>query len=101
MGMWQDRIMGMTWRSDGRRRTFKNRIALENLRFYVSVRVDDIVIHSEVITARKRLSQIAGLFLRTGAESVATLNMQLTACKYQQGRNFLSGWRSWIPYTRS
>ena len=48
-----------------------NRVALEKLRFYVSVRVDDMVTQGEEITAREYYRRLSGLFLRTGAESVA------------------------------
>ena len=62
-----------------------NRVALEKLRFYVSVRVDDMVTQGEEITAREYYRRLSGLFLRTGAESVATLNRRLAACKYIEG----------------
>ena len=62
-----------------------NKLALEKLRFYVTVRVDDMVTQGEEITAREYYRRLDGLFLRTGAESLATLNRRLAACKYQQG----------------
>ena len=62
-----------------------NRVALEKLRFYVSVWVDDMVTQGEEITAREYYRRLSGLFLRTGVESVATLNRRLAACKYVEG----------------
>ena len=62
-----------------------NRVALEKLRFYVSVRVDDMVTQGEDITARVYYQRLNRLFLRTGAESVASLSRRLTACKYAEG----------------
>ena len=62
-----------------------NRVALEKLRFYVTVRVDDMVTQGEDITAREYFQRLDGLFLRTGAGSVSSLNRRLAASKYQQG----------------
>ena len=62
-----------------------NRVALEKLRFYVTVRVDDMVTQGEDITAREYFRRLDGLFLRTGAGSVSSLNRRLAACTYQQG----------------
>ena len=61
-----------------------NRLALEKLQFYVTVRVDDMVNQGEEITAREYYRRLDGLFFRTGAESLAMLNKRLAACKYQQ-----------------
>ena len=62
-----------------------NRVALEKLRFYVTVRVDDMVTQGEDITAREYYQRLNRLFLRTGAESVASLGRRLAACKYAEG----------------
>ena len=62
-----------------------NRVALEKLRFYVTVRVDDMVMQGEDITAREYYLRLQRLFLRTGAESVASLSRRLAACKYAEG----------------
>ena len=62
-----------------------NRVALEKLRFYVTVRVDDMVTQGEDITAREYYLRLNRLFLRTGAESVASLGRRLAACKYAEG----------------
>jgi len=62
-----------------------NRVALEKLRFYVTVRVDDMVTQGEDITARVYYQRLQRLFLRTGAESVASLGRRLAACKYAEG----------------
>ena len=51
-----------------------NRVALEKLWFYVTVRVDDMVTQGEDITAREYFRRLDGLFLRTGAGSVSSLN---------------------------
>ena len=59
-----------------------NRVALAKLRFYVTVRVDDMVTQDEDITAREYYQRLQRLFLRTGAESVASLSRRLAACKY-------------------
>ena len=52
----------------------------------MSVRVDDMGTQGEDIMARECYQRLNGLFLRTGAESVPTLNMRLAVCKYQQGK---------------
>ena len=57
-----------------------NRVALEKLRFYVTVRVDDMVTQGEDITAREYCQRLNRLFLRTGAESVASLGRRLATC---------------------
>ena len=64
-----------------------NRVALEKLRFYVTVRVDDMVTQGEDITARVYYQRyrLERLFLRTGAESVASLGTRLAASKYAEG----------------
>ena len=60
---------------------------VRKLRFYVSVIADDMVMQGEEITApaREYYLRLQGLFLRTGAGSVVTLNRKLVACKYQNG----------------
>ena len=62
-----------------------NRLALEKLRFYVSVRVDQIITDGEELTARQYYQRLYRLFLRMGGESVSTLHLRLAACKYAEG----------------
>ena len=47
-----------------------NRLALEKLRFYVSMRVDQIVTDGEDLTAREYYQRLHRLFLRIGGENV-------------------------------
>ena len=64
-----------------------NRVALEKLRLYVTVHVDDMVTQGETeeIMARVYYQRLSGLFLQTCAESVATLNRRLAASTYKEG----------------
>ena len=62
-----------------------NRLALEKLRFYVSMRVDQIVTDGEDLTAREYYQRLHRLFLRIGGENVSTLHLRLAACKYVEG----------------
>ena len=72
-----------------------NRVALGKRRFYVSERVDDMVTQGEDITARVHYQRLERLFLQTGAESLVLLGRRLAACKYAEGRRYLSGLQSW------
>ena len=67
-----------------------NRVALEKLRFYVTTRVDDTVTNGDELTAREYYLRLQGLFLRTGSESVATLQKRLTSCTYTSGEDIFS-----------
>ena len=53
----------------------------------MTVRVDDMVTQGRISLrgSTTNVNGYTGLFLRTGAKSVSTLNMRLAACKYQQG----------------
>ena len=64
-----------------------NRIALEKLRFYVTTRVDDMVMNGDELTARQYYQRLQGLFLRTGSESVATLQKRLASCTFTNGED--------------
>ena len=44
-----------------------------------------MVTQGEEVTAREYYRRLQRLFLRTGAESVASLGRRLAACKYAEG----------------
>ena len=79
------------------------RIALEKLRLNVTTRVDDMITNGDELTEREYYLRPQGLFLRTGSESVATLQKRLAA--FHQERIFFRGlligvpmWGIWLSY---
>ena len=68
-----------------------NRVALEKLRFYVTVRVDDMVTQGEEVTVREYYQRSQRLFLRTGVESVVLLGKDWRFENMLKERKFLNG----------
>ena len=72
-----------------------NRLAVETLTVYIPTRVRDVVGMGEEITAGEYYQCHQAMFLHTGAESLAMLQMRLANCQYQQGEEIFS----WLAYS--